>query len=91
MDTLQPLLAVFFVLALLGGALFVLKKRGAASFRFTRQSPPGVRRMEVLERLTLSPQHALHVVRVGGRSLVVATAPTSCHLLCDVERTEAGA
>jgi flagellar biosynthetic protein FliO len=88
MDTLQPLAAVVLVLALLGAALFLLKKRGAASFSFPRLAPASARRMEVIERLSLGPQHALHLVRVGGRSLVVATAPTSCHLLCDADAAE---
>jgi flagellar biosynthetic protein FliO len=88
METLQPLAAVVLVLALLGGALYALRKRGAAAFSFARLSPAGARRMQVLERLPLGPQHALHIVRVGGRAMVVATAPSSCQLLCDVETAE---
>ena len=84
MDTLQPMAAVVLVLALLGGALFLLRKRGAGSLSFARLSGAGPRRMQVLERLPLGPQHALHIVRVGARAVVVATAPTSCQLLCDV-------
>jgi flagellar biosynthetic protein FliO len=91
MDTLQPLAAVVLVLALLGGALFVLRRRGAAAFSFTRLSAAGPRRMQVLERLPLGPQHALHIVRVGGRAVVVATAPGSCQLLCEVHAMEAEA
>jgi len=88
MDILQPMAAVVLVLALLGGSLFWLRKRGAAAFSFSRLSTAGPRRMQVLERLPLGPQHALHIVRVGGRAVVVATAPTSCQLLCDVEAAE---
>ena len=91
MDSLEPLLAVVFVLALLGGALFQLRKRGAAQFSFPRMSAPGVRRMEVLERLSLGSQHTLHLIRVDGRAMVVATAPTSCQFLCDVDRAEVNA
>jgi flagellar biosynthetic protein FliO len=80
--------AVVLVLALLGGALFFLRKRGAAAFSFSRLSSAGPRRMQVLERLPLGPQHALHIVRVGGRAVVVATTPTSCQLLCDMENVE---
>jgi flagellar biosynthetic protein FliO len=76
--------AVVLVLALLGGTLYALRKRGAAAFSFSRLASAGPRRMEVLERLPLGPQHALHIVRVGGRTVVVATAPTSCQLLCNV-------
>jgi flagellar biogenesis protein FliO len=84
MDFLQPVTAILLVLALLGLALFFLKKRGAASFRLPRVGSGGPRRMEVLERVTLGPQHALHLVRIGGKSVVVATAPTSCHTIFEV-------
>jgi hypothetical protein len=37
--------------------------------------------MESMERLALGPQHALHLIRLDGRSVLVATAPTSVHVL----------
>ncbi len=83
MDVLQPLAAIMLVLGLLGVFLLFLKRRGAAGFRLPRLSPAGPRRMEVLERVALSPQHALHLVRIGGRSLVVATTPSSCLTICE--------
>jgi flagellar biogenesis protein FliO len=76
MDPIQPLAAVVLVMALLGGALFALKRRGIASF--TAQS---ARRVEVLERVALTPQHSIHVVRAQGRILLIATAPGSCQIL----------
>ena len=90
MDAIQPIAAVVLVLSLLGGALFFLKKRGAASFHLPGSGSrrAGQRRMEVIERVTLSPQHSLHLVRIGDRTVVVATAPSSCRLLCDTN-TEA--
>jgi flagellar biogenesis protein FliO len=81
MDFLQPLAAVVFVLALLGGALFLLKKRGAVSLR------GGSKRMEAVERLSLGPNHMLHLIRLDGRSIVLATAPTSVQMLGEVEKT----
>lgn len=80
MESLEPLAAVLLVLALLGLALFFLKKRGVASFH------SGTRRVEVMERVMLGPSHALHVVRVGERSIVVATSPSSCQVLCDLNQ-----
>lgn len=74
MDLIQPLAGIVFVGALLGGALLVLKKRGAVG-------RPGARRLEVIERVPLGPQHALHLVRLGDRILLVATAPSSCQIL----------
>jgi flagellar biogenesis protein FliO len=70
-------------MALLGGVLFLLKKRGAASFRMPRMSglSKAPRHMEVVERVTLGPHHALHLVRVGERRVLVATAPSSCQVI----------
>jgi flagellar biogenesis protein FliO len=74
MDLIQPLAAIVFVAVLLGGALYLLKKRGGAGL-------PGLRRLEVIERVSLGPQHALHLVRAGDRLVLIATAPASCQFL----------
>ncbi len=34
-----------------------------------------------LARLPLGPQHSLHLVRIGGASLLVACSPSGCALL----------
>ena len=86
MELLQPLAAVVLVLALLCGALFLLKKRGAATFQLPRlASPQSPRRMEVLERVTLGPQQALHLVRVGDRSIVIVTSASTAQAVCELE------
>ena len=79
MDLIQPLAAVVLVMALLGGVLFLLKRRG-----FTTASN-ATRRMQVLERISLTPQHALHLVRAQDRVLLIATAPGTCQLLSSNE------
>jgi flagellar biogenesis protein FliO len=84
MEMIQPLLAVVLVVALLCGSLYFLRLRGAAAFRLPRISSGGLRKLEVLERVSLGPHHALHVVRVGDRSIVLATAPSSCQVVCDL-------
>lgn len=81
MDVVQPLAAIVLVMALLGGALLLLKKRGAASFRMPGVSGSAARKLEVMERISLGPQHSLHLVRAGDRLLLVATAPNSCQFL----------
>ncbi|MEP6715338.1 MAG: flagellar biosynthetic protein FliO [Terriglobia bacterium] len=83
MDILQPLSAILLVLGLLVMALVILRKRGAASFHLPRLAGTGSRRLEVLERVALTPQHALHLVRIGERSLVVATGPSSSYTVCE--------
>jgi flagellar biogenesis protein FliO len=81
MEVLQPLAAIVLVMGLLGGVLLILKKRGAATFRLPGVSGSAPRWLEVVERASLGPQHALHLVRVGGRVLLVVTGPNSCQLL----------
>lgn len=83
MDTLQPIAAIVLVMALLAGVLILLRRRGTAMFRMPGVPGAASRRLEVLERVSLSPQHALHLVRAGGRLLLVGTAPNSCQLLGD--------
>jgi len=72
---------VLVVLALLGGLLFLAKKRGMASLPLLGRRSAGVRRMEVLERVPLTPQHAIHLVRVSGKVVLIGTAPSSCTIL----------
>ena len=76
--------AVVLVMALLGGALFLLKKRGVGSFRLPRMAV-APRELQVIERITLGPHHALHLVRVGDRRVLVATSPSNCHAIFDEE------
>lgn len=40
-----------------------------------------LRRMQVLERLPLTPQHSLHLVRIEERIVVVASGPGGCSVL----------
>jgi flagellar biogenesis protein FliO len=81
MDAIQPVLSVLLVLGLLGGTLYWLRAKGVARFRgkgfgaFGRQ---GGRQMQAIERLPLTPQHSLHLVSVGGRTLLVAVSPGGC-------------
>jgi flagellar biogenesis protein FliO len=75
MDFFQPLAAVGFVMALLAGALMMLRRRGTASFR--------PRRLETIERLSLGPHHSLHLIRFDDRSILMATAPTSFQIVCE--------
>jgi len=85
MDFLEPLAAIGFVMALLGVALVLLKKRGIASFQMPRVAGGGTRRLEAIERLSLGPNHALHLVHLDGRSILVATAPNSFQIVCETE------
>jgi flagellar biogenesis protein FliO len=74
----QQYLGVAVVLALLGAALWWLRRRGYAAVIPGRRAG---RKMESLERLPLSPQHTLHLVRIGRTALLVACSPSGCVLL----------
>jgi flagellar biogenesis protein FliO len=77
-EQLGMVLAVF---ALLGGLLWFARRRGMASFPLGSRKSGSGRRLEVLERVPLTAQHSLHLVRVSGRTVLIATAPSSCTLL----------
>ncbi len=86
MDAIQPMLAVMFVLGLLGGTLYWLRTKGVARFTMKGLTMKGLsrqseRRMQALERLPLTPQHSLHLVNVEGRTLLIAVSPGGCSLL----------
>jgi flagellar biogenesis protein FliO len=79
METIRQVLAVLVVFAALGGALWLLRRNPAAAFRGLGRRKPG--RLEALERVALSPQNALHLVRFDERVLVIAVNTSGCTLL----------
>jgi flagellar biogenesis protein FliO len=81
MELIGQMTAVAGVLALLMAALWWLRRRGLAQSAILL--PRGRRRdrLERLERLALSPQHTLHLVRLGDTTLLVAASPAGCCLL----------
>jgi flagellar biogenesis protein FliO len=76
MDGIGQAAAVIGVLALLGAGLHWLRRGPVA---WPRNSSG--RRLESLERLSLTPQHTLHLVRVGERTLLVSASPAGCAVL----------
>ncbi len=81
MQLTEQITMVLAVFALLGALLWFAKRRGMASFPVSLRRSGGGRRVEVLERVPLTAQHALHLVRMGDRTVLIATAPSSCTLL----------
>jgi flagellar biogenesis protein FliO len=78
---IQQTLAVLAVMALMIGLLQWLRRRGVAHIRTGLVRRKSGRRLELLERLPLTPQHSLHVVRMDGRSLLIGVSPSGCALL----------
>ena len=80
MELREQLLAIGMVLAMLCGGLWLLKRKGLAHPSLRRATRSGEPRMELLDRLALSPQHSLHLVRVGQRTVLVGLSPAGCSL-----------
>jgi flagellar biogenesis protein FliO len=90
MDAARQVLSVLFVLALLGAALWALR-RGAGPWRgvLARRAQDKTKSLHLLERMVLTPQHSLHLVRAGGREWLLATHPQGCTVVSDGEATGA--
>lgn len=87
MEVLEQMTAVVAVLALLGGSLWFLRRRGFAGLSVPRRRC--LRQIECLERVPIGPQHTLHLVRVGERELLLAASPAGCTLIEAMPRREA--
>ena len=80
MDVIRQSLAITFVFLLLWAALWFLRKRAGSSVSQGR-SRKGL--LESRARLALSARHAVHVVRIGDRDLVLALHPGGITLLAE--------
>jgi len=78
----DQLLAILMVLAILCGGLWALRRKGFVQTTFRRPaSKAGELRLEVLDRLALSSQHSVHLIRMADRVLLVGLSPGGCNLL----------
>jgi len=78
-DISRQILAVIFVFVLLALAVWKLRP-GALRYPWSAGQRSATS-LQSVERVALTPQHSIHVVRVHGRELVVATHPQGCSLL----------
>ena len=81
MESIQQALSVVLVLGLLGGALWWLRRKGMAQFSFKAPGSSKRRSIQVIERMALTPQHSLHLVRVADRTMLIAASPAGCSIL----------
>jgi flagellar biogenesis protein FliO len=80
---LRQVFSILLVFSLLGLALWKLRRPGSPFRSPWRKQGTSARALETVERLALTPQHMLHLVRVQGREVVVATHPQGCTWLGD--------
>jgi flagellar biosynthetic protein FliO len=88
MDAFQQLWVVVVVLGVLCGGLWLLKRKGWVQTAMRRTGEDGRPRLEIVDRLPLTPQHSLHLVRWADRTLLIGLSPSGCSLL---ESTPGGA
>jgi flagellar biogenesis protein FliO len=85
MEMFQQLLMIAVVLGTLVGGVWWLKRKGYATTggisRFRRPNGAGYPRLEVLDRLALTPQHSLHLVRLADRTMLIGLSPNGCNLI----------
>jgi len=81
MEPVRQILAAVVVLGLLGGTLYWLRRVGAARLTVKGLGRASNRQMRSIEQLRLTPQHSLHMVKVGDRILLVVLSPGGCSVL----------
>ncbi len=81
MELVRQVVAIAVVFGLLGLAWWLLRRQGLARLGGGARGRKGLRRLEAVERLALSPHHALHLVRVGERVLLIGVHASGCTLL----------
>jgi flagellar biogenesis protein FliO len=81
MDVLRQVLSVLTVFSLLCAVLWLLRRGGKVSFQGLTRVQGHTKSMVAVERLRLTPQHTLHIVRVNGREVLVATHPQGCSVV----------
>jgi len=77
MDAWRQIAALGIVFGLLGLAVWGLRQRSGTL------DPRTAKSLTAVERLALTPQHTLHLIRASGRELLVATHPHGCTLLSE--------
>ena len=88
----QQIVAISLVLGLLVGTLTLLRRRGLAQFSprlRLRSSRP--KEIQVIERVSLSPQHSLHLVNVRDDVFLIGTSPSGCNKIACFAASEDGA
>ena len=81
MEILTQVLSAILVIGLLAQAVWALRRGDFGWLRIAGRKHRQDRLLESLERLSLSPHHTLHLVRVGGGSILVALHSGGCTLL----------
>jgi len=80
MDMFPQLFAVAAVLSGLLLLVWAMKRKGWARLSSRRAQDPRAR-LEVIDRLVLTPHHSVHLIRLADRTLLIGLSPNGCNLL----------
>ncbi len=75
MELFQQFAAVCLVLALAGLAVYWLKRGLPGVFLFQRARAANPRRLEIVQRIALTAQHQLCLVRLDGKEWLIGVYP----------------
>jgi flagellar biogenesis protein FliO len=81
MEPLQQAAAVLLVLVLLGATIYMLRAKGMTMMLRRGSGGAGQKQLEAIDRLSLTPHHSLHLVKVEGRTVLIAVSPGGCALV----------
>ena len=89
MDYLVQMFGVLFVMALMAGLLWLLRRKGVAQFPMVMRSMKNKSQvLQTVDRLALTPQHSLHAVRVANRIIIIGVSPAGMTTLEQVPISE---
>jgi flagellar biogenesis protein FliO len=80
-EILRQLGAVLSVFALLGAVVWLLARRRGAHLLGSGMLRRTGGVITVVDRVRLTPQHSVHLLRIGRRGLLVSVHATGCSLL----------
>ena len=81
----EQILAAVFVIALLFVTVWMLRRKGLAVANSPWKRKGRSSSMQTVERLQLTAQHSLHLVRLGDELILVGVSPSSCEKLSVVK------
>ena len=82
-DLIRQGLAVLLVFTLLSVAVWKLRGGGPLL------RPNASARLASAGRLALTPQHTVHLLRIDGMEMIVATHPQGCSVLSEIKKASA--
>lgn len=81
----EQILAAVFIIGLLFVTVWMLRRKGLAVANSPWKRSGRSSSMQVVEKLQLTAQHSLHLVRLSDELILVGVSPSSCERLSAVK------